>query len=134
MVVGYSRSLSQRPTTDYEWPSLEGGETDDVAAGLLHVELRAAIEGLVTRLEQRSAGCRFFGGIDVVDCDEQRDRVSAEVLGAFRMFRGYARLGLIHHLDPVLLGAGEKNLAVGSRNLVLDRESKPIDPERQTGL
>jgi len=51
-----------------------------------------------------------------------------------RTLGDHARPRLVHHLDLALLHDREHQRSVFAGNLVLGRESEPVDPELEAGL
>ena len=88
----------------------------------------------MARLDHRGAGDRAFDDVDVVHGDEERDRVAVEILGGFRVVGDDAGARLVHHLEAILLHAGEDQLAVGAGHFVLHREPEAIHPELEARL
>src|SRR5882724_5794326 len=109
-------------------------EPHRIPPGLLHVNLRAPVERLVTWFDDGRAGERFLDVVEIADGDEQRDRMPGQVAGRVRVLADYARPRLVHDLDPALLDAGENQLAVGARHLIVHHEAQPVSPELDARL
>src|SRR4051812_29255025 len=112
----------------------ELGEADNVASRLLHVELRASVERVVTRLDDGRTGERHLDSTEIIDGDEEHGRVADEFIRRIGPLRQHAGARLVHHFDVAALHAGKYQPAVVAGDRVLGDEPELLRPESKARL